>query len=195
MLAKLRCDIVHFCCGQISWVRYNKIISPFHLFKPIGLDNISAGLHLMPHRISTGLQASQFRKIHANAICIGTFSKQSYQNTSRAHAQIKNPIKGDMKTFFLTSTQEKDSKYFKDAETGTDLEVVAADNLAEWLCNHYLDFGANIEFITDKSQEGYQFVKGFGGIGGFLRYQIEVDDEMDIKDGGGDDFDAEEDFI
>lgn len=27
-------------------------------------------------------------------------------------------------------------------------------------------FGAALEIVTDKSQEGAQFVKGFGGIGG-----------------------------
>lgn len=27
-------------------------------------------------------------------------------------------------------------------------------------------FGATLEIITDKSQEGSQFVRGFGGIGG-----------------------------
>jgi len=43
-------------------------------------------------------------------------------------------------------------------------------------------FGATLEIITDRSQEGAQFVKGFGGIGGILRYQVdfqsmELDDE------------------
>jgi peptide chain release factor subunit 1 len=50
---------------------------------------------------------------------------------------VKNPVKGDTRTFFLTSNQEKDSKYFKDQETGLDLEVVSADPLAEWLCMNY----------------------------------------------------------
>jgi hypothetical protein len=37
--------------------------------------------------------------------------------------EIKNPVKGDVKTYLLNETQEKDPKYFKDAETGMDLEV------------------------------------------------------------------------
>jgi hypothetical protein len=38
-------------------------------------------------------------------------------------------------------------------------------------------------------------VKGFGGIGGFLRYKIEMEDHQ-LGDGvGGDDFDADTDFI
>lgn len=69
-------------------------------------------------------------------------------------------------------------------------------SLAEWLCHNYQNYGANIEFITDKSQEGYQFVKGFGGIGGFLRYKIDLENtNLDGVGAGGDEFDAEEDFI
>jgi len=67
--------------------------------------------------------------------------------------------------------------------------------LAEWLCHNYHLYGAIIEFITDKSQEGNQFVKGFGGIGGFLRYQIDQEQGENHDIEGGDDFDAEEDFI
>lgn len=36
----------------------------------------------------------------------------------------------------------------------------------DWLAEHYKEFGANLEFVTDKSHEGSQFCKGFGGIGG-----------------------------
>lgn len=45
--------------------------------------------------------------------------------------------------------------------------------LLEWLIEKYRDFGANVELITDSSQEGAQFVRGFGGIGGILRYKVE----------------------
>jgi len=73
--------------------------------------------------------------------------------------------------------------------------VIEQEPLAEWLCNNYLKFGARLEFITDKSQEGFQFVKGFGGIGGFLRYKIELEEHVGDTGLGGDDFDADEDFI
>jgi len=51
--------------------------------------------------------------------------------------QIKHPVKGETKTFFLTSTQEKDPKWFRDNESGIDLDVQSKDQLAEWLCNNY----------------------------------------------------------
>ena len=46
------------------------------------------------------------------------------------------------------------------------MELVESQQLLEWLANNYKTFGATLEIITDKSQEGSQFVRGFGGIGG-----------------------------
>lgn len=40
--------------------------------------------------------------------------------------------------------------------------------LLEWLANNYKSYGAALEIVTDRSQEGAQFVRGFGGIGGIL---------------------------
>lgn len=34
--------------------------------------------------------------------------------------------------------------------------------------------GSTLEIITDKSQEGSQFVRGFGGVGGILRYKVDL---------------------
>lgn len=51
-------------------------------------------------------------------------------------------------------------------QTGVELELVECQPLLEWLANNYKIFGATLEIITDKSQEGSQFVRGFGGIGG-----------------------------
>lgn len=51
-------------------------------------------------------------------------------------------------------------------QTGVELELVECQPLLEWLANNYKMFGATLEIITDKSQEGSQFVRGFGGIGG-----------------------------
>lgn len=55
-------------------------------------------------------------------------------------------------------------------QTGLELEVEEQTALLEWFANNYKNFGTNLQIITDKSQEGSQFVKGFGGIGGILLY-------------------------
>lgn len=47
-----------------------------------------------------------------------------------------------------------------------ELELVECTPFLEWIANNYKTFGATLEIITDRSQEGSQFVRGFGGIGG-----------------------------
>lgn len=46
--------------------------------------------------------------------------------------------------------QAKDSKHFKDKETGQDLEIVDRTPLLEWLANNYKKFGCNLDFITNR---------------------------------------------
>lgn len=96
----------------------------------------------------------------------------------------------------LNVDQQKDPKYFKDEASGIDFDIIKTIPLSEWLCENYTNYGAKLEFISDKSPEGFQFVTGFGGIGGFLRFKIEMtDDDYDKNDVGGEEFDPDEDFI
>lgn len=77
--------------------------------------------------------------------------------------------KGDTVIVHFTKEQyEKNKEPFIDKETGNEMEVVSSIPFLEWLTERYKDFGANLEFITDKSQEGNQFCKGFFGIGMFF---------------------------
>ena len=85
--------------------------------------------------------------------------------------------------------QEADREMFMDKETGQEMELVEQGSLLEWLAEKYKDFGAALEFVSDRSSEGNQFVKGFGGIGAMLRYNLnfeqlaEFDDEDEFYDG------------
>ena len=77
---------------------------------------------------------------------------------------------------YLTEEQEKDDKYFFDTESGIKLEMKDRINFVEWIAENYKTFGANLELVTDRSQEGSQFCKGFGGIGSLLRWKVDFDD-------------------
>jgi len=85
---------------------------------------------------------------------------------------------------YFTEEQEADPKNFSDS-AGQELEVVDKISLVEWLANHFKDFGAKLQFVSNRSQEGSQFVKGFGGIGGLLRYQVDFQELDDIDDEDG----------
>ncbi|KAG6379169.1 eukaryotic peptide chain release factor subunit 1 [Boletus reticuloceps] len=79
--------------------------------------------------------------------------------------------------------QEKDREKFLDKSTGLEMEqATEPQSLLEWFAEKYKDFGTNLEFVTNRSQEGAQFVKGFGGIGGLLRYKIDMSNLASVDD-------------
>uniref|UniRef100_A0A7S2LEK3 eRF1 domain-containing protein n=1 Tax=Skeletonema marinoi TaxID=267567 RepID=A0A7S2LEK3_9STRA len=86
---------------------------------------------------------------------------------------LRNSSTGEDKVVHLTKEQEANETFFHDEGTGVELEVVEKEQMVEWIANHYKDYGCNLEFVTDRSGEGTQFVKGFGGIGGILRWKVD----------------------
>ncbi|KAH9842390.1 peptide chain release factor eRF/aRF subunit 1 [Rhodofomes roseus] len=85
--------------------------------------------------------------------------------------------------------QEKDREKFFDKSTNLEMEQVCEpQSLLEWFADKYREFGANLEFVTNRSQEGAQFVKGFGGIGGLLRYKVDFTNLQTIDDQDEDEF-------
>lgn len=44
--------------------------------------------------------------------------------------------------------------------------------LVEWLCDHHKEYGCRLHLINDCSTLGSQFSRGFGGIGGLLRFKL-----------------------
>lgn len=87
--------------------------------------------------------------------------------------ELRHPTTGAVTVAVLDPKQELDRKNFTD-ENGVELETVQSEPFVDWLSNNYKSFGASLSFVTNKSQEGAQFVNGFGGIGGLLRYKIDV---------------------
>lgn len=81
-----------------------------------------------------------------------------------------------------TKEQEADRSKFMDKETGQEMEIAEQLSFLEWLAEKYKDFGAALEFVSDRSSEGNQFVKGFGGIGAILRYKVNFEQLADVSD-------------
>lgn len=75
-----------------------------------------------------------------------------------------------------------DKSYSIDKVTGQEMDLVSEQLLIEWLAENYKSYGANLEFISDKSTEGAQFVAGFGGIGAMLRYKVNFEQLLDESD-------------
>merc|ERR1712025_1450892 len=108
-----------------------------------------------------------------------------WENLDIQRYVLKNHASGEEKILFLNSEQEKDKTHFMDKESGVELELEDNTPLLEWLANNYKRFGAALEIITDRSQEGSQYV------GGMLRYLVDFqtlqsyeddEDEYDLDD-------------
>lgn len=87
---------------------------------------------------------------------------------------LKNAASNEIIIKHLNKEQEADQSNFRDSATASELEVQDKMPLLEWFANEYKKFGCVLEFVTNKSQEGSQFCRGFGGIGGILRYQLDM---------------------
>lgn len=114
---------------------------------------------------------------------------------------LVNKQTGETHIKHLTPAQEQNDSHFHDAETGVELETEEKVSMLEWLANEYKRFGCVLEFVTNRSQEGSQFCRGFGGIGGILRYQVDMRDfevaqeEDDDDDWGSGSDDSESYFV
>jgi peptide chain release factor subunit 1 len=108
---------------------------------------------------------------------------------------LRNNANGNEVIKILSPAEESVASNFIDQETGGELETIDRVPLVEWFANNYKQFGTTLEFVTAKSQEGSQFCKGFGGIGGILRWQVDFMEmdytEIDEEDDDDDAFDEE----
>jgi len=105
-----------------------------------------------------------------------------FENLDITRWELKPSGDGSPVILHTNKLQEADRSLFLDKETGQEMEVVSQISFLEWMAEKYQDFGATLEFVSDRSSEGNQFVKGFGGIGAILRYklnfeQLNADDE------------------
>jgi peptide chain release factor subunit 1 len=94
-----------------------------------------------------------------------------------------NSASGTEVILHTNKAQESGSREaFMDKDTGQEMDLVEQMPFLEWLAEKYKDFGASLEFVSDKSSEGNQFVKGFGGIGALLRYKVNFEQLADFDD-------------
>ena len=83
---------------------------------------------------------------------------------------------------YTTKPQEQNREQFMDKESSQEMEIIERTPFLEWLAEKYMDFGATLEFVSDRSGEGNQFVRGFGGIGAILRYKVNFEQLADMDD-------------
>jgi len=146
------------CLANVKFVQEKKVMSQF--FEEIATDSgkICYGVHDTMKALEMG--ALKVLLLYENLDC--------YKVTLKSKADESTSIK------YLNGDQLTESQHYKDA-SGNELEPLETITLSEWIAENYTNYGCSLQFITDKSSEGFQFVKGFGGVGGFLQYKVELD--------------------
>jgi len=104
-----------------------------------------------------------------------------WENLATMRYELKVASTGDEVVKILQPEQESDQSQFVHTD-GAELEVSDKKPIVEWFAENYKNFGAALEFVTNRSQEGSQFVKGFGGIGGLLRYKVDFLEHEEFED-------------
>jgi len=108
-----------------------------------------------------------------NALAVGAVETLIvYEDLQLQRIVTENKSTNKRKENYLTQQEMKEHKTFDD--------VIENVDYLEWLADNYQNFGTTLEFVSDRSQEGAQFAKGFSGIGGLLRWPIdftEMDDD------------------
>ncbi|KAK5119932.1 hypothetical protein LTR85_007008 [Meristemomyces frigidus] len=104
-----------------------------------------------------------------------------FENLEMTRWELKSS-EGTSVVLHTTKAQEQDRSLFMDKETGQEMEIIDQMSFLEWLAEKYRDFGATLEFVSDRSSEGNQFVRGFGGIGAILRYKLNFEQLADLDD-------------
>ncbi|KAH8739115.1 Erf1 eukaryotic translation termination factor 1 [Cryptosporidium ryanae] len=151
---------------NVKFVQEKKLISKF-------FDEVAQDTGKYVYGINETLHALEMGAIELLIV---------WENLETKRIVVKNPSTGEEKVLIDVNLDQQNESTFKDPESGCELDIVEVLPLTEWLVNTYQNFGAQLEFVTNKSQEGNQFQKGFGGFGGILRYKVDFQDYAVVED-------------
>jgi len=154
---------------------------------------------------NTGLACYGVKETLAALDCAAIDTIIIWENLPHNRYILRDKDTGELIPRVLDPQAESDVKNFM-SDAGKELEVVEKEQLIDWITNNYKQYNCKLAYVTNKSQEGAQFVAGFGGIGAILRYQFcsditstvtvraFIDDDSDEEGGGAIDF-CDDDFI
>ncbi|KAL0076373.1 eukaryotic peptide chain release factor subunit 1 [Phycomyces blakesleeanus] len=145
--------------SNVKFVQEKKLIQTY-------FDEISQDSGKYCFGIDDTLKALELGAVESLIVWENLETKRYVLRDASGAEHIIHPTKEEEKTraFMMDTTPE--------ATPNAEMEVVDVKPLLEWFAEKYKEFGAALEFVTNRSQEGSQFVKGFGGIGGILRYRV-----------------------
>lgn len=102
-----------------------------------------------------------------------------WENLDHWRYILYNPKTGAEFIKFFSEKQKKIHDLDSEIHFLSDFEIKKKEPLIEWLLENRKNFGSQLFLVSDRTPEGNQFVKGFGGLGGILRYSLESNIESD----------------
>ena len=133
--------------SDMKYVREQKAVSKF--FEAISQD----------HLCCYGVQDTMFALESGTVETLLVWDRLEHVRT-----ELKSTSSGEKKIVYSLPSQP--------VVESRDWEVVSSDSLLDWLLEHHKEFGSAVDFVSDLSSVGSQFVNGFGGFGAFLRFSI-----------------------
>jgi peptide chain release factor subunit 1 len=95
-----------------------------------------------------------------------------WENFEMFRFTLENLLTKKEEIRILEKKEAEDSGLLKNMESETNSLIIKKELLSDWIVGNRKNYGANLFFVSDKTPEGNQFKKGFGGIGGILRYVV-----------------------
>jgi len=139
------------CLGNLKFVREQEIIS--RLFEEINKDgDYAIGIEDTMYALTSGL--------------LDTLIVWNDLSFKRVELVKTNCPEEPSKILYLASD--------KAIEDSPEWTVKSNVPVLDWILENFSSFGVKLEVISDQTTVGAQFVKGFGGTGGLLRYQAEL---------------------
>lgn len=145
-------DLASETLSNVKFVEEKKLITKY--FEEISMDSGKYCFGVKNTMAALDMSAVETLIVWENL----SINRYTFYNTTTLKEEVK----------ILNEREEQDHSNFKDPTSGSELEIKEKIPLIEWLANNYKSFGAQLEFVTNKSQEGSQFCRGFGGIGGIF---------------------------
>lgn len=103
----------------------------------------------------------------------------------------KSGILPPNETRYLKRTDVENKSIWVDKNTKIEYIIVDYEPIIDWIGENYTQFQCELFLVTDKSPQGNQFVKGFGGIGALLKCKTDTnqlyfadDDEVSENEDG-----------
>ncbi|KAI3957065.1 hypothetical protein MKW92_013266 [Papaver armeniacum] len=177
--------------GEKGFIRAIKLSSDILAHVKLDHETRLVEIYLKEIERDTGKYVSGVKDT-LNALAIGAVKTLIvWDNLDINRYVLQNSVSGDTSIHHFSKAEENDPK-FRDLINNAEVKVLDKQSLIEWLATEYIQFGCAIEYVTEKSQQGSQFCLGYGGIGGVLRYQLDMRIFDDLSDEENNDDSAEQ---